>query len=275
MRCGSPAERLAALTGWRSSNLAVEKALAELGEGGALAPKYWQMSIVAATSLLMALLAGVVMLQQKRSDAQVEIEAAHSELELALATLSVRMASIATGLERADNPSPSLFTRLYADVTRSATRVHERAIAFMPEMSSVDRLDAAMADFTADYAAAGYPAFRLFPESSTGPIFPAVMVEPDASRPNIFGYNMGSSPARLTAAREALARGVMTISEPVTLTQDADLSSASFLLLYPVYFADPDPTTGASRRRCSTITSFFTTVISSKSISISPGSTCP
>jgi signal transduction histidine kinase len=183
----------------------------------------------------------------KKSDAQVEIEAAHNELELAFATLSVRMASIATGLELAPDPSPSLFTGLYADVTRSATRVHERAIAFMPEMSSVDRIDAAVAEFTPHYEAAEYPAFQLFPDASTRPVYPAVMVEPEASRPNIFGYNMASSMARLAAAREALAEGVMTISEPVTLTQDADLSSASFLLLYPVYFADPDPTTGARR----------------------------
>jgi len=195
----------------------------------------------------MAFLAGTVLLQHKRSDAQVQVEAAHSELELALATLSVRMSSMATSLEQAPDLTPSLYTKLYADVTRSATRVHERAMAFMPEMSAVSRIDAAVADFAPDYEAVGYPAFQLFPDGFTEPLFPAVMVEPEGSRANVFGYNMGSSPARLAAAREALAQGVMTTSAPVALTQDADLSTASFLLLYPVYFANPDPATGASQ----------------------------
>lgn len=212
-----------------------------------MAPNYWRFSIVAAASLVMALLAGVALLQHKRSDAQLEIEAAHGELELALATLSVRMASMATALEQGPDLSPSRFSELYADMTRSATHVHERAMALMPEMSSVSRLDAATVGFAPEYQAAGYPDFRLFPEALTGPLFPAVLVEPAASRPNVFGYNMASSAARLAAAREALAEGVMTASAPVTLTQDTDLSNASFLLLYPVYFADPEPATGASR----------------------------
>jgi CHASE1-domain containing sensor protein len=212
-----------------------------------LAPKYWHLSFVAAASLIIALLTSVILLQQNRSNAQVEIEAAHSELELALATLSVRMSSMATALEQSSDLSPSRYTTLYADVTRSATRVPERAMAFMPEIGTVTEVEAAVSAFAPDYAATGYPGFQLFPDAMTEPLFPALMVEPGGSRPNVFGYNMGSSQARLAAAREALAHGVMTTSAPIVLTQDADLSSVSFLLLYPVYFADPDPATGARR----------------------------
>jgi signal transduction histidine kinase/ActR/RegA family two-component response regulator len=212
-----------------------------------LTPKYWHTLLVAAASLVAAVLAAAVLIQQKRSNAQVEIEAAHSELELALATLSVRMSSMARAMEQASDLTPSRYSGFYGDVTQSATRVPERAMAFMPEIASLSQVEAAAAEFAPDYQAAGYPAFRLFPEAPTEALFPVVMVEPGPSRPNVFGYNMGSSIARLAAGREALAAGVMTISAPIVLTQDAGLADVSFLLLYPVYFADPEPATGASR----------------------------
>lgn len=212
-----------------------------------MALKSWHLSLVAAASLVVALLTGVILLQQNRSNAQVEIEAAHSELELALATLSVRMSSMARALEQAPDLTPSRYTALYSDVTRSATRVPERAMAFMPEIGTLTEVEAAVSVFAPSFRSAGYPEFRLFPNSVTDPLFPALMVEPDASRANVFGFNMGSSQARLAAAREALARGVMTTSAPIILTQDADLSDVSFLLLYPVYFGDPEPATGARR----------------------------
>lgn len=202
--------------------------------------------IVALGSLVAGLVVGLLVLQDHRNRAQSEIEAAHGELELALATLSVRMASMATAIERASSLSPASFAQIYEDATRAATRVHERALAFMPEVATLDRATAVVESLAPEYEQAGYPAFEVFPPGQTDALFPVVLVEPPASRPNVFGYNMGSSSDRLAAAREALERGVMTTSAPVSLSQDADLSRASFLLLYPVYLRAPDPLSGAT-----------------------------
>ena len=214
------------------------------GNGAIFQKKYL---IVSLATLLMAAVSTFALLQQKRGDAQVEIESVYSELELALATLSVRMASIATGLERSEVLSPAVFRELYADQVRSSPRVHERAMAFIPEMASLDSVETAVDQLRQGYFEAGYPDFSLFPEEPTEALFPVLLAEPEESRPNVFGYNMGSSAERLAAAREALERGVMTTSAPVSLSQDTDQSRASFLLLYPVYFAEPQPITGARR----------------------------
>ncbi len=209
--------------------------------------RVWPYALVAAATLLTLYLSASVILQQKRSDAQVEIEAIHSELELALATLSVRMSGMAHSIERMPELSPASYMALYAEATRSSTRVHERAMAFMPEMASPDRIRAIVAELDGEFDAVGYPEFQLFPSQRSGTLFPAVMVEPYDSRANVFGYDMGSSEVRVSAALEALAQGVMKASAPIALTQDVDPAEASFLLFYPVYFPGEEVISGASR----------------------------
>ncbi|MFA8387721.1 MAG: CHASE domain-containing protein [Pelagibaca sp.] len=205
-----------------------------------------QSSIVLFLSLIAGGVSGLFVLEQRRSDAAVEIEAVHSELELALATLSVRMSSMAIALERAPALTPSSFAEIYKDATEMINRVPERALAFMPQIESRNGINDFIALRDGEYEQAGYPDFQLFPAENTDVLFPVLLVEPETSRANVFGYNMGSSPERLRAARDALARGVMTTSAPVTLSQDQDLSQASFLMLYPVYLREADPVLGAT-----------------------------
>lgn len=203
--------------------------------------------IIVVAAVSMAAVAALVLLQQKRGNARLEIEVVHSELEFAFATLSVRMASMATGLQQAENLSPEQYEALYRDLMRSSPRVHERAMAFMPELISMDGVDTAVQRMARNYAALEYPEFSLFPQGPAKALFPVLLVEPEASRPNVFGYNMGSSDERLRAAREALESRTMTVSAPITLSQDHDQSRTSFVLLYPVYFSEPEPVTGARR----------------------------
>jgi signal transduction histidine kinase/ActR/RegA family two-component response regulator len=183
--------------------------------------------------------------QEHRSRAQIDVEAAHSELELALATLAVRMASMATAIERESMADPEAFRSAYANVTRSPGRAMERAVALMIEFATPDQVDAFVDGLTEQFQRTGYPPFDIFPGDQAEALFPALFVEPPTSRPRVFGYNMGSSPARLSAARDALHRGVMTTSSPVSLSQDTDLSQASFLMLYPVYLRSPAQLGGA------------------------------
>ncbi|SUZ34044.1 Blue-light-activated protein [Roseibaca ekhonensis] len=203
--------------------------------------------VVLAASLLAAVAAGLFALEEKRADATLEIQSARSELKLALATLSVRMASMATALERNPTLTPSDFTEIYELATRGAVRRPERALAFMPQVADEKQIVALMDQAGPDYTVAGYPEFQLFPERETEALFPAILVEPAASRSNVFGYNMGSSPERLGAARDALTRGVMTISAPVSLSQDTDQFRSSFLVLYPVYLPNRDSLTEATQ----------------------------
>jgi signal transduction histidine kinase len=203
-------------------------------------PKIVKWLLVLLASVSVALLAGLALSQQKRSQARIEVEAVHNELELALATLSVRMASMATAMQRSRDLSPLRIAELYSDLVRSSPRTHERAMAFLPEMGSVEAVDSLVANYAAEYAAAGYPDFRLFPDEPTDALFPAVLVEPGASRANVFGFNLGSSPARVAAARDALDQGVMIASAPVALSQDDGSSRSSFLLFYPVRSVGPD-----------------------------------
>jgi signal transduction histidine kinase/ActR/RegA family two-component response regulator len=205
---------------------------------------YW---IIIFVSLLSGIATGLVLLERKKSLAALEVEAAYNDLELSLATLSVRMSGMATALERNADLTPSIFSEIYASASRGATRMPERALAFMPEIASVENIETVINQLGQDYAAAGYPKFQLFPLDEAEAMFPVLLVEPEESRSNVFGYNMGSSPERLSAAREALARGVMTSSAPVSLSQDADQARASFLLLYPVYLPEPDPLSGATQ----------------------------
>jgi signal transduction histidine kinase len=208
-----------------------------------LAYYYW---IIIFISLLLGLATGLVLLERKKSLTILEIEAVYNELELSLATLSIRMSGMATALERNPDLTPSSFSEVYAAVSRGATRRPERALAFMPEIALLESVEAVIDRLGEDYAEADYPKFQLSPMGEAEALFPALLVEPGESRPNVFGYNMGSSPERLSAAREALARGVMTSSAPVALSQDADQARASFLLLYPVYLPEPDPLSGAT-----------------------------
>jgi signal transduction histidine kinase len=201
--------------------------------------QFGRWALVFAASAVAALGSSLIALNDKRAAARIEIEAAHGELELALASLSVRLASMATALQQADEPSPELFATLYAQLNRSSTRTHERAMALMPQLPDADSVAALVARHAPGYAAAGYPPFAPFPNLASELLFPVVMVEPATARPQVFGYNMGTSPERAAAAREALERGVMTTSPPVALSQDSDLSRASFLLLYPVRLPDP------------------------------------
>jgi signal transduction histidine kinase len=200
--------------------------------------QFGRWALVIAAGAIAAMASFLVALNDKRAAARIEIEAAHGELELALASLSVRLASMATALQQADEPSPELFAMLYAQLSRSTPRTHERAMALMPQMPDADSVAALVARHAPGYAAMGYPPFAPFPNLASDPLFPVVMVEPAAARPQVFGYNMGTSVERASAAREALERGVMTASAPVTLSQDGDPSRASFLLLYPVRLPD-------------------------------------
>ncbi|SLN70885.1 Blue-light-activated protein [Roseisalinus antarcticus] len=176
--------------------------------------------------------------EQRRADAEVEIEAVYSELELALATLAVRMSGMATALERDTRLTPDNFTEIYEDATETIERPPERALAFMPDLASIDQVNDFFDALGTEYAQAGYPEFAIFPAEVAAALFPVILVEPAESRQNVFGYNMGTSPERLGAARAALAQGLMTTSGPVALSQDADLSQASFLMLYPVFFGE-------------------------------------
>jgi signal transduction histidine kinase/ActR/RegA family two-component response regulator len=205
---------------------------------------YW---IIIFVSLLLGIATGLILLERKKSLATLEIEAAYHELELSFATLSVRMSGMATALERNPDLTPSSFSEIYAAASRDATRMPERALAFMPEISLVENIEVFTDRLGEDYAEAGYPEFQLFPVGEAEAMFPVLLVEPEANRSNVFGYNMGSSPERLNAAREALARGVMTSSVPVTLSQDADQARASFVIFYPVYLPEPDPLSGATQ----------------------------
>jgi signal transduction histidine kinase len=198
-------------------------------------------------SVFVGIAASLFVVEQRRSQAILEIEAAHSELELAFATLAVRMSSMATALERNPNLTPAHFSEVYAAASRGVMRMPERALAFILEIADEGQIEAVIDGLQADYVAAGYPEFQLFPSGEAEALFPILLVEPEASRPNVFGFNIGSSPERLTAARDALARGVLTTSAPVALSQDDDQARASFLLLYPVYLPEPDPLSGATQ----------------------------
>ncbi|SLN73693.1 CHASE domain-containing protein [Roseisalinus antarcticus] len=206
--------------------------------------KTGQWAFVLLSSVAVAVLVALVGFQQKRSLAKSEVEAAYGELELALATLSVRMATMAEAVEQTPDLTPLHFSDLYADLLHSSTRTHERAIAFIPEVRSAGDLDRLLDRFRAEYEATGYPEFALFPEMTADAIFPAIMVEPAARRADLFGFNVGASPERLTAAYDALEHGAMTSSAPVALSREEGAPATGFLLLYPVRLAASHPGVG-------------------------------
>ncbi|MEM6577888.1 MAG: CHASE domain-containing protein [Pseudomonadota bacterium] len=194
--------------------------------------------VIAALILIISLGAGALAsfeyVHHRRDYSEIEVTAAHGEFQLALSTMSLRLASMAQALEMSPELSPDVFSQIYNDVAKSSLRIHERALALMPEFATEDEAQVFMDRMSPRLARSGYPAFRLFPAREAQAIFPAVFVEPPASRSNVFGYNMGSSPERLAAARDALQNGIMTASAPVVLSQDEDARPSSFLLLYPV-----------------------------------------
>lgn len=83
----------------------------------------------------------------------------------------------------------------------------------------------------------GYPPFALTPPGPRADYFPAVMVEPPASRPGVVGYDLAANPDRLDAARRAFETGQPQASAPVSLSQDESSGLLSVLLTAPVYRA--------------------------------------
>ena len=90
-----------------------------------------QITLLVIVCIFAVAAAGLASLTAKRNQARVEVVAVYAELELALATLSVRMASMATALQQARDVSPALYSKLYADLIKSSTRTHERAMALI------------------------------------------------------------------------------------------------------------------------------------------------
>ncbi|MEL7013565.1 MAG: ATP-binding protein, partial [Pseudomonadota bacterium] len=204
----------------------------------ALRPGFVVATLVVSASLCAGLLAALSGLQHKRHHAETELTAAHSEFQLALSTMSLRMTSMARALERSPAITPDIYSRIYNDAANAGLRVHERALALMPEFENAEQIQDFANRLSPQFERTGYPPFSFSTEQDAQANFPALFVEPPESRPNVFGYNMGSSPERLTAAREALRTRVMNASVPVVLSQDDGEKPSSFLLLYPVDLAD-------------------------------------
>lgn len=191
-------------------------------------------SLIVIASICAGILSGFISLHHKHAHAETELTAAHSEFQLALSTMSLRMAAMSKALERTSLLSPDIYSQIYNDAARPSLRVHERALALMTEFETVEHAEDFFAEMRPQFKRAGYPAVNAVPDQDAAAIFPAVFVEPPASRQNVFGYNIGTSPERLSAAREAIDARVIAASAPVILSQDRDERPSSFLLLYPV-----------------------------------------
>ncbi|MEM9909544.1 MAG: CHASE domain-containing protein [Pseudomonadota bacterium] len=185
-------------------------------------------------ALCTGILAGFALLEQKYGHAEINLTTAHSELELALSTMSQRLTSMAKALERSDKITPDIYSSIYNDAAIAGLRVHERAMALMPEFETSEQAQAFVKRMSSQFMRAGYPDFEIFPSQETDVLFPALFVEPPAARHKVFGYNMASSTERMEAAREVLRTGGMKASAPVVLSQDADKKPSSFLLLVSV-----------------------------------------
>ncbi|WP_375259182.1 ATP-binding protein [Citreimonas sp.] len=194
---------------------------------------YWLFAILFVMG--MAITAILYVWHERRVEALVEMEAAYGELELALSSVALRMSAMASIIERTDGVTPSDFAAIYEETSEGISRRHERAIALVPYFDDgaagdVDRL---VDDWAPAYRAAGYPAFEIFPPNESGPLMPALMVEPAAVRDGVVGFDFASSAPRFSAARRALESGAMALSAPVALSEDQSAAPANFVLVLP------------------------------------------
>lgn len=192
----------------------------------------WLLAILFVVAMTM--MATLYVWHERRVEALVEMEAAYSELELALSSVALRVSAMASIIERSDSVTPTEFAAIFEEIAQATSRRHERAIALVPHfpadaLEDANRLVAALAP---SYRAAGYPEFEVSPPHDGGLLMPVLMVEPADARAPAFGFNFGSSPERSAAARRAMETGAMALTAPVALAQDGPAAPGSFLLMH-------------------------------------------
>jgi len=199
---------------------------------------------LALATIFVALSAAVVVsliLQNRKAEALVEIAAAHSELEIVLSNVALRLSSIAGNIRQSADFSPRGFQRIVDDASAPTMRRQERALAFIPVLAAGQDtiVDSYIERWRADYTALGYPEYRRFPDAPGERLMPVLIVEPASGRENVFGYDMGTSIERTEAGARALASGLPVLTAPVELSQDSGSDDrGSFLVIYPLDLPD-------------------------------------
>lgn len=198
-------------------------------------------TIGVASVILLTLFAFLERKRERVLEAQAQLASIVAAAELQVSTVSLRLLTIASIIERENRFGPALFDDIYIRTAQSTDQRSERAIAFMPEVTPETReaFDRSVADLAGEYRALNYPEFRIFPRDDTDPLLPAAMVAPETSRSGVFGFNIGSDPARTEAALRAFDTGLPQITPPIALSQDADDTPISLLLVVPVMLREP------------------------------------
>ena len=162
------------------------------------------------------------------------VQAIRSEAEDAVG-LAMGAATFLTAVPDVSADAFSRFAAAWRVPVGSSPAV--RALAYVRKVRSSDlpAFENRVREAHAGGLRAGYPAFDLFPRWDRPVYFPAWLVEPVAARHGVYGYDLGSDPARLAAATEAAGTGMARMSQPIVLSQDMHHQETSSLILAPVY----------------------------------------
>ena len=198
------------------------------------------MVLVSGVGLAVALVLPVVYLSSaghRHAEAvSTKAESLRNSLQLRFLLLEAKIRGVAGFLSSAENLDPAGYANYVHQSDTSESPQVLRAIAFMPEMerAEIATLYQYLEQNAARFDAQGYPAFELFPTVESEVLYPAILVEPASARRMVFGFDLASSAERMKRVQEALRTGGLTLTSPVTLSQDSDGSPVSLLLFAPV-----------------------------------------
>ncbi|MDJ0627980.1 MAG: CHASE domain-containing protein [Rhodobacter sp.] len=177
--------------------------------------------------------------QRHNEAAQATAGALTTALQLRLSLIENQIAGAAGFLAAGRHIDAATYANYMRKTTNAELDRALRAVAFMPalrrsDLPSVERFIARNSD---SFAAEGYPAFSIFPETENEELFPVLLVEPARARLHVFGFDLASNPERLELAKRALKTGRTMLTGPLALSQDSNGAPVSLLLIAPVEMA--------------------------------------
>lgn len=130
-------------------------------------------------------------------------------------------------------------------------RIRER-FPYLTGVGYVEKVDSAsFSSFEQMLRQEGFDGYTIHPVDGEPYQTPIKFIQPEtAENDKALGYDMHTDPTRAVAMDEARDSGEAVMSAPVDLVQDKDKADArkGILLYYPVYRANPAPSTIAERR---------------------------
>ncbi|MDJ0824981.1 MAG: CHASE domain-containing protein [Rhodobacter sp.] len=174
--------------------------------------------------------------QRHNALVQSHAESLRTALQLRLSLIENQVSGAAGFLSAGRHIDAATFAEFMRKTSTSKIGQALRAVAYMPalrrgEIHLVEQFFELNSDAFRDEE---YPPFQLFPATDNKAMFPVVLVEPEAARAQVFGFDLASSPVRLSRAQQALRTDRLVLTDPLTLSQDDAGAPVSLLLIAPV-----------------------------------------